>query len=60
MDFIKLTEDHLSVEDVCKLVSSEKCGAVSMFVGMTRDNFEGKEVRSVSISNIVKRYRFSF
>lgn len=44
MDFLKLTFDVLSVDEILKLVSNEKCGAVSIFVGTTRDNFEGKEV----------------
>jgi len=44
MDYLKLTEESLSVDSILKLVSSEKCGAVSMFVGTTRDNFEGKKV----------------
>ncbi|XP_077286422.1 molybdenum cofactor synthesis 2B [Arctopsyche grandis] len=47
MDFLKLTHDILSVDDILKLVSSEKCGAVSIFVGTTRDNFDGKEVKSL-------------
>lgn len=44
MDFLNLTNDVLSVDHILKEVSSETCGAVSMFVGTTRDNFEGKKV----------------
>lgn len=44
MDYLKLTNDKLSVENISDLVSSHCCGAISIFVGTTRDNFEGKTV----------------
>lgn len=44
MDFLKLTPDQLSVEAITELVTDDSCGAVSLFVGTTRDNFEGKKV----------------
>ncbi|XP_055633906.1 molybdopterin synthase catalytic subunit 2 [Toxorhynchites rutilus septentrionalis] len=44
MDFLKLTFDKLEVGDISDLVSHESCGAISLFVGTTRDNFEGKTV----------------
>lgn len=44
MDYLKFSPDKLSVETITDLVTSEKCGAASVFVGTTRDNFEGKEV----------------
>ncbi|XP_028168702.1 molybdopterin synthase catalytic subunit [Ostrinia furnacalis] len=44
MDHLKLTVDKLSVEAINDLVLDDSCGAVSMFVGTTRDNFEGKKV----------------
>ncbi|XP_072929688.1 molybdopterin synthase catalytic subunit [Epargyreus clarus] len=44
MDHIKLTVDKLSVEAISDLVVDDSCGAVSIFVGTTRDNFEGKKV----------------
>lgn len=44
MDYLKLTNDRLSIEDISDLVSSHCCGAISIFVGTTRDNFEGKPV----------------
>ncbi|CAH2983540.1 unnamed protein product [Chilo suppressalis] len=44
MDHLKLTFDKLSVETVSDLVMDDSCGAVSLFVGTTRDNFQGKKV----------------
>ncbi|BFZ01530.1 hypothetical protein BsWGS_04569 [Bradybaena similaris] len=44
MDFVDVVEDKLSVEDISEMVSSSSCGAVSMFIGTTRDNFDGKQV----------------
>ncbi|XP_041969507.1 molybdopterin synthase catalytic subunit [Aricia agestis] len=44
MDHLKLTVDKLSVESISDLVVDDSCGAVSIFVGTTRDNFEGKKV----------------
>ncbi|XP_053446769.1 molybdopterin synthase catalytic subunit isoform X1 [Nycticebus coucang] len=46
-DIIKFTEEKLSVDEVSKLVISPLCGAVSVFVGTTRNNFEGKKVISL-------------
>lgn len=44
MDIIKLTHDKLSVDEALEAVTASNCGAVSLFVGTTRDNFENKEV----------------
>lgn len=44
MNFLQLTEEKLDVNKVTDLVSHESCGAVSIFVGITRDNFEDKQV----------------
>ncbi|XP_018592234.1 molybdopterin synthase catalytic subunit [Scleropages formosus] len=43
-DLIELTHDKLSADAVSDSVSCPSCGAVSMFIGTTRDNFEGKKV----------------
>ncbi|KAI1905207.1 hypothetical protein AGOR_G00013750 [Albula goreensis] len=43
-DLFKLTHDKLSAEAVSEAVLSPSCGAVSMFIGTTRNNFEGKKV----------------
>lgn len=44
MDHIKLTQEVLSVDEVTRLVTDPGCGAVSLFVGTTRDNFQGQTV----------------
>nr|XP_044995000.1 molybdopterin synthase catalytic subunit [Jaculus jaculus]XP_044995001.1 molybdopterin synthase catalytic subunit [Jaculus jaculus] len=43
-DVVKLTAQRLSVDDASRSVLSPLCGAVSLFVGTTRNNFEGKKV----------------
>lgn len=47
MNFIKLTFDKLDINGINELVVHESCGAVSLFVGTTRDNFEEKEVNFI-------------
>lgn len=44
MNFLKLTNEKLAVEPIADQVASETCGAISLFVGTTRDNFEDKKV----------------
>lgn len=46
-DVINFTAEKLSVDEVSQLVISPLCGAVSLFVGTTRNNFEGKKVISL-------------
>ncbi|XP_006061167.1 molybdopterin synthase catalytic subunit isoform X1 [Bubalus kerabau] len=46
-DIIKFTPEKLSVDEVSQLVISPLCGAISLFVGTTRNNFEGKKVISL-------------
>ncbi|XP_034296749.1 molybdopterin synthase catalytic subunit [Pantherophis guttatus] len=43
-DVIQLKFEKLSLDEVAALVISPCCGAVSFFVGTTRNNFEGKKV----------------
>lgn len=43
-NFVKLTVDVLSVGDLVSLVSDASTGAIAIFVGTTRDNFNGKKV----------------
>lgn len=47
MNFLKISNEKLSVDAITDLVIAEKCGAVSLFLGTTRDNFEGKTVLSL-------------
>uniref|UniRef100_A0A1B6GK04 Molybdopterin synthase catalytic subunit n=1 Tax=Cuerna arida TaxID=1464854 RepID=A0A1B6GK04_9HEMI len=44
MDYIRLVESRLSVDEISELVKSPKCGAISLFIGTTRDNFDGLKV----------------
>ena len=41
---VNVTNDLLSIDRCCRLVSDPGAGAISSFVGTTRDNFSGKEV----------------
>ncbi|XP_067138707.1 molybdopterin synthase catalytic subunit-like [Centruroides vittatus] len=44
MDCIKITFEKLEVETIVNEVISPTCGGVSVFIGTTRDNEEGKKV----------------
>ncbi|KAG7322951.1 hypothetical protein KOW79_014297 [Hemibagrus wyckioides] len=44
LDLIKLTTDKLSTDAVTESVTCSSCGAISLFIGTTRDHFEGKKV----------------
>lgn len=44
MNHLKFTNEKISVEELTNLVTSPSCGAVSLFMGTTRDNFEDKIV----------------
>uniref|UniRef100_A0A452SRB5 Molybdopterin synthase catalytic subunit n=1 Tax=Ursus americanus TaxID=9643 RepID=A0A452SRB5_URSAM len=46
-DIIKFTTEKLSIDEVSQLVISPLCGALSLFVGTTRNNSEGKKVISL-------------
>ena len=46
-DIIKFTAETLSVDGASQLVTSPHCGAISLFVGTTRSNSEGKKVMSL-------------
>lgn len=45
MDIIRLIDEKLDVNSIYSQVVAHSTGAVSLFVGTTRDNFEGKTVR---------------
>lgn len=44
MDYFELTHKKLDISEINDLVVHESCGAVSLFVGTTRDFFEDKKV----------------
>ncbi|KAL4674324.1 hypothetical protein H8959_018258 [Pygathrix nigripes] len=46
-EVINVTTEKLPVDEVLQLVISPLCGAVSLFVGTTRNNFEGRKVISL-------------
>lgn len=46
-DIIRFSAEKLSVDEASHAVTSPLCGAVSLFVGTTRNNFEGKRVVSL-------------
>lgn len=39
--FVDIQSDELKLDDYIKLVSSPKAGAISTFIGTTRDEFQG-------------------
>ena len=43
-DLVGLTQEPLDITAISNSVTSPSTGATSLFVGTTRDNFEGKEV----------------
>ena len=43
-DIVHLQHDKLSINEIVDLVASPKSGAISTFIGTTRDNFESKTV----------------
>ncbi|KAJ9574066.1 hypothetical protein L9F63_008592 [Diploptera punctata] len=44
MDYVKVVNTKLSIEEISDLVAAPSCGAISLFVGTTRDNFDNKQV----------------
>ena len=53
MNFIKLVHCKINVEEIAELVKSPECGAVSFFMGTTRNTFDGKEVFTFIIMNSI-------
>ncbi|XP_037030072.1 molybdopterin synthase catalytic subunit isoform X1 [Bradysia coprophila] len=47
MNFLKLTQSKLDLNEINALVVHETCGGVSFFIGTTRDSFEDKKVTSL-------------
>lgn len=47
MNFVELTLNPLDLTAISNQVADETCGAVSFFVGTTRNNFEGQQVVSL-------------
>lgn len=51
--FIKVSEDLPSLQECYDFTCDPGCGAVSSFVGTTRDNFKGKKVTKLSYEGYV-------
>jgi molybdenum cofactor biosynthesis protein B len=43
-DFVKIFSENLDLKALVKLVTDPKAGAISTFIGVTRDNWNGKKV----------------
>lgn len=44
---VRLQQEPIVVEDVLRAVASASAGAIDVFIGTTRDNAEGRSVRSL-------------
>jgi len=51
--FLKVDEDIPSFEECYDFCNLAECGAVSSFIGTTRDNFQGKKVVKLSYEGYV-------
>jgi len=51
--FIKVCEDLPSLQECTEFVNDPSCGAISTFVGITRDSFQGKKVIKLSYEGYV-------
>mmetsp|Transcript_22919 Transcript_22919/g.38977 ORF Transcript_22919/g.38977 Transcript_22919/m.38977 type:complete len:162 (-) Transcript_22919:209-694(-) len=51
--FVRVSEDLPSVEDCNDFVADSSCGAITSFVGVTRDTFDGKRVAKLSYEGYV-------
>ena len=49
--FTNLTEDVLDAKVTMDMVRSPSCGAIVLFAGTTRDNFQGKPVKHLAYSS---------
>lgn len=58
MDIVKLTEDKLDINEIYSKMVSHSAGAVSLFVGTTRDTFENKKVIAYPTSSLFTYNQF--
>jgi uncharacterized protein YbbK (DUF523 family) len=56
MNFVKLVNSKISVDEISNLVSSPSCGASCLFVGTTRDNFEDKQVSILLLFTVIREF----
>jgi len=55
-NFVKLQKEELNVVQIIELVTFPNCGAISNFIGITRDNFENKKVKYIVEINLNSEY----
>lgn len=48
IDLTRICDQELSNDEAVNFVSDPKCGAIATFLGVTRDNFQGKLVDKLS------------
>lgn len=48
LDLTRICDQELSNDEAINFVSDPKCGAIATFLGVTRDNFQGKLVDKLS------------
>lgn len=51
-DFLEISEGELDLEKITGLVSSPDCGAISVFIGTTRDNLHGKKLLNLNMKHM--------
>jgi molybdopterin synthase catalytic subunit len=52
IDYVQVAEEKLSTEGLTSMVASTKAGAISTFLGVTRDHHAGKKVRNAFYKNL--------
>lgn len=57
-NFLKLQQEELDITEIINLVTFPNCGAISNFIGITRDSFENKKVNLLAekLSGIYVNY----
>jgi molybdopterin synthase catalytic subunit len=48
MNYVHLQTEAIQLDELYKRVVASSCGAISSFIGITRDNFEGRRVSRLS------------
>lgn len=60
MDIVKIGNKMLDINSIYSQVTAHSAGAVSLFVGTTRDNFEGKRVTTTELGKYMESsFKFS-
>ncbi|KAL4228298.1 Molybdopterin synthase catalytic subunit [Mactra antiquata] len=47
MDIVEITREIIDIGNLTTRVTSPTCGAISTFLGTTRNNFQGKKVKTL-------------